>query len=151
MIKLHTNFGVIALELDEDKAPETAKNFLAYAKAGHYDNTVFHRVIPGFMAQGGDPKGDGTGGSDLPDLNAEFSYLPHVRGVVSMARAQDENSANSQFFIMLFPRMQLDHKYTVVGRVIDGMAAADAIAKGEPPENPTKIVSARMEAAASAS
>ena len=103
------------------------------------------------MAQGGDPKGDGTGGSELPDLAAEFSYLPHVRGVVSMARAQDENSANSQFFIMLLPRMQLDRKYTVVGRVIDGMAAADAITPGEPPENPTKIVSARMEVAAPAS
>ena len=98
------------------------------------------------MAQGGDPKNDGTGGSDLPDLKAEFNDLPHVRGTVSMARADSQDSANSQFFIMLMPRMQLDRKYTVLGRVIEGMQYVDAIAKGEPPADPTRIVAARMEA-----
>jgi cyclophilin family peptidyl-prolyl cis-trans isomerase len=97
------------------------------------------------MAQSGDPKGDGTGGSELPDLKAEFNWLPHMRGTVSMARAEGEDSANSQFFIMLMPRMQLDNKYTVFGRVIDGMGGVDAIPKGEPPAAPAKIVRATIE------
>tara|TARA_B110001454_G_scaffold209766_1_gene223591 strand:- start:1155 stop:1826 length:672 start_codon:yes stop_codon:yes gene_type:complete len=146
-----SNGGTVRVQLRPDVAPNHVARIKELTNRGFYNGLAFHRVIEGFMAQGGDPKGDGTGGSELPDLAAEFSYLPHVRGVVSMARAQDENSANSQFFIMLLPRMQLDRKYTVVGRVIDGMAAADAITPGEPPENPTKIVSARMEVAAPAS
>jgi peptidylprolyl isomerase len=99
-------------------------------------------VIEGFMAQGGDPKGTGEGGSDLPDLKAEFNDLPHVRGTLAMARAASEDSANSQFYIMLSPNLTLDRKYTVVGRVYRGMGYVDGIAKGEPPEHPTKIVHA---------
>jgi peptidylprolyl isomerase len=97
------------------------------------------------MAQGGDPKGDGTGGSQLPDLKAEFNVMPHLRGTVSMARAQSEDSANSQFFIVLLPRMQLDKKYTVFGRVIEGMQYVDAIHQGEPPADPSVILQASIE------
>ena len=139
------------IQIRSDVAPTHVARIKELTHRGFYNGLVFHRVIEDFMAQGGDPKGDGTGGSELPDLQAEFSFLPHVRGVVSMARSQDSNSANSQFFIMLMPRMQLDRKYTVFGRVIEGMAFADAIAKGEPPENPTKIISANMEVAAPSS
>jgi peptidylprolyl isomerase len=96
------------------------------------------------MAQGGDPKGTGEGGSPLPDLAAEFNDLPHLRGIASMARAEDVNSANSQFFIMLAPRFTLDHKYSAFGRVIEGMASVDGIAVGEPPSEPTRIVSATI-------
>jgi peptidylprolyl isomerase len=96
------------------------------------------------MAQGGDPKGTGEGGSTLPDLAAELNDMPHLRGVTSMARAEDMNSANSQFFIMLAPRFQLDHKYSAFGRVIEGMATVDQIAVGEPPEQPTRIVRATI-------
>jgi peptidylprolyl isomerase len=103
-------------------------------------------VIDGFMAQGGDPRGDGTGGSDLPDVEKEFNYLPHVRGAVAAARAEDENSANSQFFIMLVPRLQLDQKYTVFGRVLDGMQWVDAIPRGEPPANPARVLRAYIAA-----
>ena len=105
---------------------------------GFYNGLTFHRVIPGFMAQGGDPQGTGQGGSPLPDLEAEFNDLPHLRGVASMARAESPNSANSQFFIVLAPTFKLDHKYTAFGRVIEGMAAVDAIAVGEPPAEPTQ-------------
>jgi cyclophilin family peptidyl-prolyl cis-trans isomerase len=140
-----SNGGVVRIQLRPDVAPETVARIKALTAQHFYDGLRFHRVIEGFMAQGGDPKGDGTGGSSLPDLKQEFSWLPHVRGAVAMARAADENSANSQFFIMLMPRLQLDHKYTVFGRVIEGMAAVDAIEKGEPPANPTKIVSASFE------
>jgi peptidylprolyl isomerase len=103
-------------------------------------------VIDGFMAQGGDPTATGTGGSKLPDLKAEFNDLPHVRGAVAMARAQSEDSANSQFYIVLMPTLKLDRNYTVWGRVIDGMKWVDAIEKGEPPENPTRIVKASIAA-----
>ena len=144
-VLITTTNGEIEIELDPVKAPITTKNFLAYVDKGFYTNTIFHRVIPGFMAQGGDPKGTGQGGSDLPDLKAEFNDLPHVRGAVSMARAASEDSANSQFFIMLMPRLQLDRKYTVLGRVISGMQYVDAIDQGEPPANPTKIIRATME------
>jgi len=98
------------------------------------------------MVQGGDPKGDGTGGSTLPDLKAEFNYLPHVRGAVSAARSDKEDSANSQFFIVFQPRLALDKKYTVFGRVIDGMQYVDAIERGEPPANPSRIVHAYIAA-----
>ncbi|HZF41938.1 MAG TPA: peptidylprolyl isomerase, partial [Sphingomonadaceae bacterium] len=100
-------------------------------RRGFYNGLAFHRVIEGFMAQGGDPRGTGEGGSDLPDLKAEFNGLPHVRGAVSMARSASPDSANSQFFIMFAPRMSLDGKYTVFGRVIGGMAFVDAIKRGE--------------------
>jgi peptidylprolyl isomerase len=107
---------------------------------------IFHRVIDGFMAQTGDPTGTGQGGSELPDLEAEFNYLPHVRGTVSMARAGDPNSANSQFFIVFYPRFALDRRYTNFGRVISGMDAVDRIERGEPPTEPTYIVQASIAA-----
>ena len=111
-----------------------------------YDGLLFHRVIDGFMAQTGDPKGDGTGGSTLPDLKAEFNYLPHVRGAVSAARADKEDSANSQFFILFQPNLALDGKYTVFGRVLSGMEYVDAIHRGEPPANPSRILHAYIAA-----
>lgn len=141
-----SNGGTVRIQLRPDVAPHHVERIKQLTARGFYDGLQFHRVIDGFMAQGGDPNGDGTGGSTEPDLQAEFNDLPHVRGTVSMARASDDNSANSQFFIMLMPRMQLDHKYTVFGRVIEGMGYVDAIAKGEPPAEPTQIVSARMAA-----
>jgi peptidylprolyl isomerase len=103
-------------------------------------------VIDGFMAQGGDPKGDGTGGSDLPDLKAEFNALPHVRGALAAARGEEPDSANSQFFLMLAPRLTLDGKYTVYGRVVSGMNFVDAINRGEPPAEPTRILQASIAA-----
>ncbi|MPT47657.1 MAG: peptidylprolyl isomerase [Sphingobium sp.] len=136
--------GTVKIQLRPDVAPQHVARVKELTNRGFYNGLLFHRVIDGFMAQGGDPKGDGTGGSDLPDLHAEFNDLPHVRGTVSMARAQDENSANSQFFIMLMPRLQLDRKYTVLGRVIEGMSYVDAIPKGEPAPQPAKIVRAYM-------
>jgi cyclophilin family peptidyl-prolyl cis-trans isomerase len=105
---------------------------------------MFHRVIPGFMAQGGDPKGTGEGGSDLPDIKAEFTTVPFLRGTVGAARAQAPDSANSQFFIMFVPNSTLDNDYTVVGRVVSGMDVVDRIAPGEPPPEPTKIVRAYL-------
>lgn len=135
----------VRIQLRPDVAPNHVERIKTLTRQRFYDGLQFHRVIDGFMAQGGDPKGDGTGGSTLPDLKQEFSWLPHMRGTVAMARAADENSANSQFFLMLMPRPQLDHKYTVIGRVIEGMPGVDAIAKGEPPVEPTKIVRAWLE------
>jgi peptidylprolyl isomerase len=137
--------GRVRIQLRPDVAPTHVERIKELTRQGFYNGLKFHRVIPGFMAQGGDPKGDGTGGSTLPDLKQEFNWLPHMRGTVSMARAEGEDSANSQFFIMLMPRMQLDNKYTVFGRVIDGMAGVDGIAKGEPPAAPTTIVRAYIE------
>lgn len=134
--------GVVSIELRPDKAPNSVERIKVLANRNFYDGTIFHRVIEGFMAQGGDPKGTGEGGSDLPDLKAEFNDLPHVRGTLAMARAESDDSANSQFYIMLSPNLQLDRKYTVVGRVYRGMGYVDGIAKGEPPEHPTKIVHA---------
>ncbi|MBB6124831.1 peptidylprolyl isomerase [Sphingobium subterraneum] len=146
-----SNGGTVRIQLRPDVAPAHVERIKLLTSRGFYNGLKFHRVIEGFMAQGGDPKNDGSGGSTEPDLKAEFNDLPHVRGVVSMARAADENSANSQFFIMFLPRLQLDHKYTVFGRVIEGMPYVDAIERGEPPANPTSIVTARMEAATPAS
>jgi peptidylprolyl isomerase len=111
---------------------------------GFYNGLMFHRVIEGFMAQGGDPKGTGEGGSTLPDVAAEFNDLPHVRGAVAAARAADDNSANSQFYIMFQPNLKLDRHYTVFGRVVSGMPYVDAIQRGEPPTNPTRIVRASI-------
>ncbi|KEQ55313.1 peptidylprolyl isomerase [Sphingobium chlorophenolicum] len=137
--------GRVRIQLRSDIAPQHVERIKELTRQGFYNGLKFHRVIPGFMAQGGDPKGDGTGGSTLPDLKAEFNPMPHLRGTVSMARAQSEDSANSQFFIVFLPRMQLDKKYTVFGRVIDGMQYVDAIAQGEPPANPTIILQASIE------
>jgi len=139
--------GRVTIWLRPDVAPKMVERIKTLTRRHFYDGLLFHRVIDGFMAQGGDPKGDGTGGSTLPDMKAEFNFLPHVRGAVSAARTADrEDSANSQFFIVFQPRLSLDHKYTVFGRVIDGMQYVDAIARGEPPAHPTKILHAYIAA-----
>ena len=139
-----SNGGTVEIVLRPDLAPHHVERIQALVRRGFYDGLTFHRVIPGFMAQGGDPKGNGTGGSELPDLKAEFSEMPYMRGTAAMARSESPDSANSQFFIMFSPNMQLWGKYTVFGRVISGMDAVDAIAVGEPPEVPTKIVKATL-------
>jgi cyclophilin family peptidyl-prolyl cis-trans isomerase len=139
-----TTGGTVSVLLRPDKAPLSVERIKTLVNRHFYDGTIFHRVIEGFMAQGGDPQGTGEGGSDLPDLKAEFNELPHVRGVMAMARASSPDSANSQFYIMLAPNLTLDNKYTVVGRVIAGMGQVDLIEKGEPPANPTKVVRAWM-------
>lgn len=136
--------GTVVILLRPDVAPRTVYRIQQLTSQHFYDGLQFHRVIADFMAQGGDPLGTGSGGSKLPDLKAEFNDLPHVRGVVSMARSDAQDSANSQFFIMLSPKFSLDHHYSAFGRVIEGMAAADTIAQGEPPANPTRIVRASI-------
>ncbi len=136
----------VAVRLMEDWAPNHVARIKTLARQGFYDGNVFHRVIDGFMAQTGDPTGTGQGGSQLPDLEQEFNPMPHLRGTVAMARAQDEDSANSQFFIVFYPRFTLDRKYTNFGRVISGMEAVDAIERGEPPANPTRILQASIAA-----
>ena len=139
-----SNGGKVVVQLRPDIAPRTVYRIQLLTSQRFYDGLIFHRVIAGFMAQGGDPKGTGQGGSTLPDLAPEFNGLPHVRGVASMARADADNSANSQFFIMLGPTFALDHKYSGFGRVIEGMANVDQIAPGEPPAAPTRIVHASI-------
>jgi len=131
--------GDVTIKLRPDLAPEHVARIAELANEGFYDGVVFHRVIPGFMAQGGDPTGTGTSGSDKPDLKQEFSSEPHVRGVCSMARTSDPNSANSQFFIVFDDARFLDKQYTVWGQVTDGMELIDALPTGEPPRNPGKI------------
>ena len=138
--------GRVTIWLRPDVAPLMVERVKTLTRQHFYDGLPFHRVIDGFMAQGGDPKGDGTGGSTLPDVKAEFNYLPHVRGAVSAARSEKEDSANSQFFIVFQPRLSLDKKYTVFGRVIDGMQYVDAIERGEPPANPSRITHAYIAA-----
>jgi peptidylprolyl isomerase len=138
--------GRVTIWLRPDVAPLMVERIKTLTRQHFYDGLAFHRVIDGFMAQGGDPKGDGTGGSSLPDVKAEFNYLPHVRGAVSAARSDKEDSANSQFFIVFQPRLALDKKYTVFGRVIDGMQYVDTIERGEPPANPSRIVHAYIAA-----
>lgn len=138
--------GRVRIALRPDMAPRHVERIKQLTRAGFYDGLTFHRVIPGFMAQGGDPTGDGSGGSDLPDLAAEFNALPHARGTASMARETEPDTANSQFFIMLAPRLGLDRRYTAFGRVISGMEYVDAIRVGEPPVDPTVIDHAWMEA-----
>jgi len=145
LIDLSTG-GRVTVWLRPDVAPKMVERIKTLTREHFYDGLAFHRVIDGFMAQGGDPKGDGTGGSTLPNVKAEFNYLPHVRGAVSAARADDNDSANSQFFIVFQPRLALDKKYTVFGRVIDGMQYVDAIERGEPPQNPSRIVHAYIAA-----
>ena len=139
-----SNGGKVVIQLRPDVAPGHVYRIQQLTTQGFYNGLAFHRVIPGFMAQGGDPKGTGEGGSALPDLTAEFNDLPHLRGVASMARAEEPNSGNSQFFIMLAPRFSLDHKYSAFGRVIEGMSVVDSISVGEPPAEPTRIVRATI-------
>ena len=136
----------VAIRLMPSWAPSHVERVKTLARQGFYDGVIFHRVIDGFMAQTGDPTGTGQGGSDLPDLEEEFNPMPHVRGTVAMARAQSEDSANSQFFIVFYPRFSLDKRYTNFGRVIGNMAAVDAIQRGEPPANPTTILQASIAA-----
>ncbi len=136
----------VQIRLMSDWAPAHVERIKTLARTGFYDGVIFHRVIDGFMAQTGDPTGTGQGGSELPDLKEEFNPMPHIRGTVSMARAASEDSANSQFFIVFYPRFSLDKRYTNFGRVISGMDVVDAIARGEPPANPTRIVQASIAA-----
>ena len=137
--------GRVQIQLRPDKAPYSVERIKTLTRRHFYDGLIFHRVIEGFMAQGGDPQGTGEGGSDLPDLKAEFNDLPHVRGAMAMARAQSPDSANSQFYIMLQPNLTLDRNYTVIGRVVSGMQYVDAVERGEPPANPSKIVHASIQ------
>ena len=138
--------GDVVIKLRPDLAPGHVERITDLASSGFYDGVKFHRVIPGFMAQGGDPTGTGMHGSDKPDLRAEFSSEPHVRGTVSMARKGDPNSANSQFFICFGDAGFLDNQYTVWGEVIDGMDHVDALPKGEPPRAPGAISSMKVAA-----
>jgi peptidylprolyl isomerase len=143
-------FGRVVIQLRPDLAPTTCAQIKKLARAGFYDGVVFHRVIDGFMAQGGDPTGTGTGGSGHP-LHAEFSSEHFVRGVVAMARASDPNSADSQFFIMFAAAPALDGKYTIFGKVVSGMEYVDQLKKGDPHNNglvtnPDKIVRMRVAA-----
>ena len=136
--------GDVVIKLRSDLAPGHVARIAELAEEGFYDGVVFHRVIPGFMAQGGDPTGTGMSGSKKPNLKQEFSSEPHVRGVCSMARTSDPNSANSQFFICFDDATFLDRQYTVWGQVTDGMDRIDALPKGEPPRTPGKIVKATV-------
>jgi peptidylprolyl isomerase len=136
--------GDVVIKLRPDLAPGHVERITELAKEGFYDGVVFHRVIPGFMAQGGDPTGSGMGGSEKPDLKAEFNAEPHVRGTCSMARTQVPDSANSQFFICFDDARFLDTQYTVWGQVESGMEHVDALPKGEPPREPGKIVKATV-------
>jgi len=153
-VYMETPYGRVVIKLRPDLAPKHAERIKTLAREKYYDNVPFHRVIAGFMAQTGDgQRGDGTGGSKYPDLPAEFSNVPFKRGVVGMARAQNPNSANSQFFIMLAETPSLNNQYTVVGEVVSGMEAIDKIKKGSPSQNgavsnPDRIV--RMQVAADA-
>ena len=146
-IYLDVPAGRVVIEMRPDLAPATVAQIKALVRRGFYDGIVFHRVIDGFMAQTGDPTGTGTGGSGHP-LKAEFSNEKFVRGTVGMARTSDPNSADSQFFIMFAPAPSLDRKYTIWGNVVSGMEYVDQIKKGEPPQNPDKII--KMQVAADA-
>jgi peptidylprolyl isomerase len=143
-LTLTLDSGDVVITLRPDLAPGHVARIAELAGEGFYDGVVFHRVIPGFMAQGGDPTGTGGGGSKKPDLKAEFSKEPHVRGVCSMARTSAPHSANSQFFICFDDARFLDNQYTVWGQVTSGMEHVDALPKGEPPRSPGKIVKATV-------
>jgi peptidylprolyl isomerase len=143
---LTTETGVVTIKLRPDLAPGHVERIKELTREGFYDGVVFHRVIPGFMAQGGDPTGTGSGGSKKPDLKAEFSREPHIRGVCSMARTNQPHSANSQFFICFDDATFLDGQYTVWGVVTEGMEHIDALPKGEPPRAPGRIVSMKVAA-----
>jgi peptidylprolyl isomerase len=153
-ILLDTAYGRVVIKLRPDLAPKHAERIKTLAREKFYDNVPFHRVIPGFMAQTGDgQRGDGTGGSKYPNLSAEFSNVPFKRGIVGMARSQNPNSANSQFFIMFGEASGLNGQYTVIGEVVSGMAAVDKLKKGSDAQdgavtNPDRIV--RMQVAADA-
>jgi peptidylprolyl isomerase len=136
--------GTVEIVLRPDLAPAHIERIQTLVRSGFYNGLSFHRVIPEFMAQGGDPKGTGEGGSDLPDLKAEFTSVPFLRGTMGAARSNSPDSANSQFFIMFAPKASLNGNYTVLGRVVKGMDAVDKIAPGEPPADPTKIVRAYL-------
>lgn len=137
---LDTAYGRVVIQMMPDKAPKHIEHIKELTRKGFYDGLVFHRVIDGFMAQTGDPTGTGTGGSDLPDLPAEFNDTNFGRGAVGMARTSDPNSANSQFFICFDDCSFLNRQYTVWGQVTEGMGFIDQIRKGEPPANPDKII-----------
>ena len=143
--------GTVEIVMRPDLAPHHVERIQTLVRRGFYNGLSFHRVVPGFMAQGGDPKGTGEGGSDLPDLKAEFTAVPFMRGMVGAARTSSPDTANSQFFIMFAPHPELDGNYTVIGRVVAGMDAVDAITPGEPPPQPTTIVKAWLGDAAPAS
>jgi len=136
--------GTVEIVLRPDLAPHHVERIQTLVRRGFYNGLTFHRVIPDFMAQGGDPKGTGEGGSDLPDLKAEFTNVPFLRGTLGAARSNSPDSANSQFFIMYSRKQDLDNNYTVFGRVVAGMDAVDAMAVGEPPTQPTTIVRAYL-------
>jgi peptidylprolyl isomerase len=138
--------GRVVIQMRPDLAPKHVARIKELAREGFYDGIIFHRVIAGFMAQTGDPTGTGRGGSDKPNLPAEFSDQPFVRGTVGMARTSDPNSANSQFFIMFAPAPHLNGQYTVWGQVVDGMQYVDQLARGEPPAHPDKIIHMRVAA-----
>lgn len=147
---MRTAHGIVKIELYPDKAPHHVDRIKELTASGFYDNLAFHRVIDGFMVQTGDPKGDGTGQSTKANLQAEFNDMKHVRGVVSMARSSDPNSANSQFFIMLGDAPSLDGQYTAFGKVVEGMAYIDKIKKGDPNKNgmvvqPDRIISMELD------
>ena len=141
-------YGRVVIQLRPDLAPNHVARIKQLTRAGFYDGVVFHRVIDGFMAQTGDPTGTGMGGSDEPDLKAEFTNTPFVRGVIGAARTSDPNTANSQFFITFDEASFLNGQYTVWGEVIEGMDFVDQIKRGEPPADPDKII--RMQVAADA-
>ena len=156
-IHIELKDGTVTIELMPDVAPQHCERIKELARAGSYDNVVFHRVIDGFMAQTGDVANGnfekdfnirmaGTGGSDMPDVPAEFSKLPHDRGTIGAARSQNPNSANSQFFINFSDNHFLNGQYTVYGRVTEGMEHVDAIARGEPPMNPDRMLSMKVAA-----
>jgi len=143
---LETTKGRVVIAMRPDLAPKHVEQIKKLARQGFYNGVAFHRVIDGFMAQTGCPNGTGTGGSDLPDLQAEFNAEPHVRGVVSMARTNYPHSANSQFFICFDDAGFLDKQYTVWGKVVEGMENVDKIKRGEPVRDPDRIVSMKVQA-----
>jgi peptidylprolyl isomerase len=143
-LTMHLSTGDVVIKLRPDLAPNHVARIVELASEGFYDGVKFHRVIDGFMAQGGCPNGTGMGGSKKPDLAQEFNNEPHVRGACSMARTQDPNSANSQFFIVFDDATFLDRQYTVWGNVIEGMENVDALPKGEPPREPGVIQSVTL-------
>ncbi|HTV33901.1 MAG TPA: peptidylprolyl isomerase [Methylocella sp.] len=144
ILKLETTQGPVLIEMRPDLAPNHVAHIKRLVEEKFYDGIVFHRVIEGFMAQTGCPHGTGTGGSKYPNLKAEFNLEPHMRGTCSMARAQDPNSANSQFFICFAEARFLDEQYTVWGKVTSGMENIDKIKRGEPVRDPDKILSATL-------
>jgi len=145
-LNVELSTGPITIELLPDLAPKHVARIKELAREGFYDGVVFHRVINEFMAQGGDPTGTGTGGSKKPNLPAEFNGEPHVRGVCSMARTANPDSANSQFFICFTDARFLDRQYTVWGKVVEGMDNVDKLPKGEPPREPGRIISMKVAA-----